>query len=282
MAKKKRKIGFYYISVIGDGFDLHKSYLDTLAHIGNLTGVERRRNIIGNKFGYLDSIKSFDTNTRHQLIFKSATNKFRPPLLDVNTIKERMNPKTIHEGESHKTHLISKMINGDLILIVENYRDGLTIKQIIKYLNSFTENFSNPFYFHVEMIIKDNFLEEVNSMKRVVGAEIYVDKQLLGSESLNYSERINPVKHEVVIAVKAKNMDNIADFARDVYSRFTGGKQEIKRIRLKGKSDDNNLVVINTDRIERQEFVDSEVNQNTGELISDQLFREMNIIMYNF
>lgn len=282
MARKKRKIGFYYITVNDAAMDLQTCFVNTLSIVNQLPNTDRRRTIIGSKFGYLDSISSFNNNIRHQLIFKSATNNFRPPLLDRNTVNERDSPKTINEGETHKTHVVTKSINGDLIMIVETSRDGLSIRQIINYLNSFSRTIANPYHFHAEMIIKDDFLEELNGLNRVVSAEIHVDKQMLGSDALNYSERINPVKHEIVVSVKAKNRDNIADFARDVYGSFTGGNQEIRRIRLTGKSDDNNVVVLNTDRIERQEYVNPEIDDTTGEILSDQLLEEMEVVMFNF
>lgn len=282
MARKKRKIGFYYISVRNDALDLQSCYLNVINHINQLDKIGRKKIITGSKFGLLDTISSFNNNERHQLIFKSATNNFRPPLLDRYTITERDSPKTISEGETHKTHLISKMINGDLIVIIENYRDGVNIKQIIKYLNSFSENLPNPCHFRAEMIVKNNFLEEMNALDRVIAAEIYVDKQLLGSEALNYSERINSVKHEVVISAKAKNRDSIADFARDIYGVFSGSEQRISRIRLTGKNNDNNLIIINTDRIERQEYVDPEIDENTGEILTAKLLEEMEVVIFNF
>lgn len=282
MAYKTRKIGFYYIAISDDASDLQTRYLETLEHIRQLDKADRRRSIVGDKFGYLDTISSFNNNERHQLIFKSATNNFRPPLLDRNTVIERDSPKTISEGEIHKTHLISKIIGGDLIVIVESYRDGVSIKQIIKYLNSFAERLPNSCHFQEEMIVKDDFLEEVNALDRVTAAEIYVDKQLLGSDALNYSERINSVKHEVVISAKAKNRDSISDFARDVYALLSGGEQRIKRIRLQGRNNDNNLVVINTDRIERKEYVTADIDDNTGEILTPQLLQEMEVVMFNF
>jgi hypothetical protein len=277
-----RKIGFYYFTVNDAEMDLHDCFVNTLNVIEQLSNLDRKRTIVGNKFGYLDTIASFNNNRRHQLVFKSATNNFRPPLLDKDTVNERDSPKSITEGETHKTHLVSKMVNGDLIVILESYRDGLTIRQVVNYLNSFSSDIENPYHFHAEMILKDDFLEELNGLERVVSAEIYVDKQLLGSETLNFSERINPVKHEVVLSVKALNRDNIVDFARDLYGKFTGGRQEIRRIRLKGKSEDNSVVILNTDRIERQEYVHPGIDGNTGEIITDELLEAMEGIMFNF
>ena len=40
-------------------------------------------------------------------------------------------------------------------------------------------------------------------------------------------------------------------------------------------------MVLNTDRIERQEYVNPEINDNTGEIISDQLLSEMEGVIFN-
>ena len=129
---------------------------------------------------------------------------------------------------------------------------------------------------------KDDFLDEIGHLSRVTCADIFVDKQLLGSEALDYSNRINQVKHEIVVTVKAKNNDTIADFARDLYAKFNGGENRIQKIRIVGRNEENNEVVINTDFIERQEYIMPEINEITGELSTAEVFVEMNAVIQNF
>lgn len=282
MPRKKRKIGFYYLTINDENLDINQSFVQVVNHINNLQPVDKRKSIAGSKFGLLDTLRQYNNNIRYQLIFKSATNNFRPPLLDRDTVVERDSPKTLGEGETNKTHLISKAIGGELIVIVEKFMDGLSIKQIVNYLNSFSRTFAQPYHFGYESIVKDDFLEEVNALARITAAEMYVDKQLLGSEALDYSERINSVKHEIVISVKARNRESISDFARDIYARLNGGQQEIRRIKITGRNDDNNVVVLNTDVIERQEWVNPNINEDTGEILSNELLDEMEAVMFNF
>ncbi|MCD8401399.1 hypothetical protein G1K66_12410 [Tenacibaculum finnmarkense] len=280
MTRKKRKITFYYITT-EEGENTKEVFNSVLTYIKNLESLKKRKNIVGNKFGFLYSIKSNENNDKHKLIFKSATNKYRPPLLNKETVIERESPKTIDEGETYKTHIVTKIINGDFILISEKYRDGLTIKQIIKYLNYFALNLELPL-FNFEIIAKDDFLEELDNLERVISAEVFVDKQLLGSDALNYSERTNSVKHDVVINVKAKNRESIRDFARDTFAKLNGAEQVINRIRITGKNYDNNIVMLNTNIIERQEWVNPEYNDVTGEIITSEIIRDMENVINNF
>jgi hypothetical protein len=284
MPTKPRRIGFYYLTLISGETTIENALNQTLNHINNLPKIERNRTIKNPKFGFLDSTNSNPENTKHKIIFKSASHSFRPPLVHRDTITERESPKSMEEGETQKTHLISKAINGDVIVILEKHQAGLTIKQVKDYLNYYGDLLEpeSKVKFDFETIAKDNFLEEIENLTRVVSADVYVDKQLLGSEVLDYSERTNTVKHEVVVSVKAKNRDNISDFARDVYAKFNNGENSIQRLRVVGRNNDNNVVKLNTDFIERQEFVNTEINQVTGEIRTTDLLNEMELVLQNF
>jgi hypothetical protein len=284
MATKTRKVGFYYLTLVSGEMTIDNALNDTLNYISNLSKIDRNRTFKSPKFGFLDTIDSSNNNSKHKIIFKSASHSFRPPLVHKDTITERESPKSMEEGETQKTHLITKAINGDVIIILEKHQAGLTIQQIKNYLNYFASlvESDTQIKFDFETIAKDNFLEEIENLSRVVSADVYVDKQLLGSEVLDYSERTNTVKHEVIISVKAKNRDNISDFARDVYAKLNSGENAIQRLRVVGRNNENNIVKLNTDFIERQEYVKPTVNQVTGEIRTSDLFNEMGSVLQNF
>lgn len=286
MGRKKRKIGFYYLilSVNANNVEIKDVLNPLLAHISKLNKVDKKKNISEKKFGLLDSINSNRHRTNHKLLFKSATHSFRPPLIDKTTVLERVNPKTINEGETQKTHLIIRYINGEAIVALEKYGAGMSIKQLVEYLNHFASQIDDDgnFRFAFETILKDDFLEEVNELSRVVSADIFVEKQILGGDALNFSERINTVQHEVVVSVKAKRQDSIKDFTRDIYAVFNGGAQSVNKIRLIGRNNENNIVSVNTDLIERQEYVTTSSDDNTGEIITNELFVELETVLHNY
>lgn len=284
MATKTRKIGFYYLTLVTGDMTISDALNETLSHINSISKVKRNRIIKNPKFGFLDSLKSNSENTKHKIIFKNASHSFRPSLVHRDTIAERESPKSMEEGETQKTHIITKAIGGDVIVILEKHLNGLTMLQVKNYLNFFATSIESEskIRFDFETIAKDNFLEEIENLSRVVSADLYVDKQLLGSEVLDYSERTSTVKHEIVISVKAKNKDSIKDFTRDVYAKLNGGENSIQRLRVVGRNNENNVVKINTDFIERQEYVNPSVNKVTGEIKTSDIFSEMESVLQNF
>lgn len=283
MARKKRKIAFYYLTV-NENLNLLDTFNLVLNHIDSLEKTEKTFNLGSNKFCLLDSLQFLNRNTKSKLIFKSATHSFRPNLIHKDTVDERESPKQLQEGEIEKTHIVTKFENNSISLIVEKHIQGITIGQFVKYLNNFAHQIEaeERINFGFEIVVKDNFLEEINQLTRITAADIVVDKQLLGSDALNYSNRIDHVKHEVTVSVKAKNNDNIEDFVRDTFAKFNGGQRNITKIRIVGRNEDNNEVILNTDFIERQEFINPEINEVTGELATNEVFIEMAVALENF
>lgn len=277
--RKKRKLGFYYLT-INEDYNVYDTFLNVLDSVEPLDNTNRKFTINKDKFCFLDHIKKFRHGAECHLFFKSAAHNFRPPLIDSETINERENPKFIQEGERIKTHIVTQAISGDLILTVEKSKDSLTINQIVDYLNIYLSRIDTeePLRFGFEIIVKDDFMTELSNLSRVVSADLIVDKALLGSNSLNYSNRLNSVRREISINVKANVRDTIFDFINDIYSHFNGGNNSIKKIRLLGKSHDNNDVKINTDFIERQEYVNVDYNTDTGEILSNDMFIEMSAL----
>ncbi len=282
MSRKKRKIGFYYLTLTSGNLELNESFQNVINFINNQERVDRNFNLGGNKFCLLDNVAFYQNNDQTNIIFKSATHSYRPNLIHRETVDERESPKDIREGEIEKTHIVTNFVNGDLILLLEKHLYGLSIGQFVKYLNFYGSQMESPIRFSFETVVKDDFLDEIENLARVTCADVYVDKQMLGGEALNYSEHLNEVKHEVVISVKARKMESIADFARDTFAFFNGGNQQIRRIRLVGRNEDNNEVIINTDFIERQEYINPLINDITGELITNEVFNEMNLAIQNF
>jgi len=286
MATKLRKIGFYYLTISNDEIEPISALNRILDYINNLNKVDRKITISGKKFGLLDNINSNNQRTKHKLIFKSATHSFRPPLIDKNTVDERESPKTIDEGEIQKTHFIAKTINGDIIIVLEKTQSGLSMKQVVKYLNNFVIGLDldeeDDFSFKYEIIAKDDFLEEINGLDRVVSADVYVEKQVLGGDALRFSDRTDTVQHEIVVSVKAERMSSIKEFVRDAFSVLNNGERSVTRISLVGRNDENNIIKINTDLIERQEYINPTINEVTGEILSSEIFVEMNSVIQNF
>lgn len=284
MSRKKRKIGFYYLTVLNDGITAAEAFSIVMNYINEIDRTHRSLNLGSNKFCLLDLFQFYQQDNRSKIIFKSATHSFRPNLIHRETVNERESPKQLQEGEIEKTHIVTKSINGEVVFLMEKHLNGIGINQFIKYLNHFSLQIERQetIIFAYEIMVKDSFLDEIDQLSRVTCADILIDKQLLGSDALDYSNRINQVKHEVTLTVKAKNKDSIVDFARDLYAKFNGGENTIRKIRIIGRNEENNEVIINTDFIERQEFIMPEINEVTGELSTAGVFIEMNAVIQTF
>lgn len=241
-----------------------------------------------NKFCRLeevDEVGQFAAN----VLFYSAKYKFRPSLLHRDTGEERENPKQLGEGEKIKTHLVARFIGQQVIFCLEVGSGTLQITQIISYLNfmmrrlsAVTEGDSElpHFFFGYEIIAKENFLQEVRSLQRVVEAQITVDKQILGSPALAFADRIEPVQQDLKIVVKAQRGLSMENAAVDLYNTLSGGSSPIRRIRVTGKNEQNNDVLIDTDLIAKVEFVPTEIHEDTGEVNTTSIFDQINAIAY--
>jgi len=252
---------------------------DILLHAASLDALARQYDLYNNKFCRLETV--VEQGTILKVVFLSATNKYRAPLIDRHSGDQRDNPKLITEGERVKTHMVMKFTNDCVLLIVEQGVGTMKIQQIVNYINHFANSFhgsqstERTYSITFDIIAKDNFLTELNSLTRVIEGELFVDKQILGSAALNYSSRIEPVKHNVKLVIKAERGRSITNALADAFNNFNGGHSQIHKIRVRGKNDQDNDVLIDTDIIAKTEYVDAELNQLTGEVNSDQIFEQM-------
>lgn len=283
MKNIKRKVGFFFLSFRAneDNVEIDVAINRVVNFIISLSKARRKQDITNNRFCFIDSASYDEDNEMLKILFKSANHSYRAPLINRRTVEERDNPKTVDEGERHNTHLIIKFINGDAIVFLETYQDALKLKQITDYINSFIQDYNEShvrnlmnYHFEFEIIPRDNFREVLDSMRRVVCANIYIEKQQLGSEALNFSDRVNEVQEEIIVEVKAKRNRDIASTVDDLFAKFSGG-QTIKKIRVVGKNQNNNEIIIDTDFIGKREYVNAQLNEDTGEINTVFMFSQL-------
>ena len=282
MPRKRRKICFHYLKINDENVDVIETFNNLLMKIEELDKPDRKIEQGHNRFYLLDS-RSI-TSGKNKITFKNAAYNFRPKLIDNVTIAERDSPKQLGEGERQKTHIITKPLNGEVLIVIEKSHFGVSINNFIKYLNHFINllELEDNFRFYFETLAKDNFLDEIDKLQRITYADVIVDKQLLGSDALNFSDRTTEVNHEITVTLKAKRKNTIEDTVRDIFAKVSGGENHINRIRVKGRNAENNEVIINTDFIERQEYVLCDYDEETGEMSSADTFIELNAILDNF
>mgnify|MGYP001152184424 FL=1 len=131
------------------------------------------------------------------------------------------------------------------------------------------------------MIPRDDFEEVLNNMQRVTCASIYVQKQILGSEALNFSDTTYDAKEDIIIEVKAKRGLSLKTMMYDLLAKFNGG-QTIQRIKVTGKLPNNSEAIIDTSFIIKKEYIDAQRNEDTGEYNTDYMFSQLVLLSNNF
>ena len=287
----KRKIGFYYLHYRnGDEvFEVESGLVRLLQYINAQSNRAKKQDISDDRICFLDFFEYNEDACLLKMLFKSAKHSYRAPLLNRNTVEARENPKTMEEGEQVKTHLLIKFVNGDAIVFLETGRNVLTLKIITDYLNTFISIFNNAHRrdriegaFCFDMIPRDDFREVLDNMERVLCAEVFIDKQVLGSDALNFSERIEHVQDNIILEIKTERRETIKHTIYDIFSKLTGGHSVIRRIRVKGKTSDTNESIIDTSFINKKEYIDAQQNEDTGEFNTAYMFSQLELLSQDF
>lgn len=284
---EKRRIGFFNIYCIEGEKTLNvvENLAKTLRFIANQTNKLKKKDINDDRICFLDFYDYNEEEGLIKILFKSARHSYRAPLLNRNTIESRENPKTKDEGEQVKTHLLIKFVEGDAIVFLETGRNILSMKIITEYLNTFISIYNNSHkkehiegYFRFNMIPRDDFNEVLENMQRVTFAEVFIDKQILGGDALNFSDRIEHVQEDIAISLKTIKKESIKQTIYDILLKITGGRTDIKRIRIKGKMSDSSESIIDTDFIVRKEYIEAQQSEETGEYNTQYMFSQLELL----
>jgi len=292
---QKRKVSFNYLFLKnGDiQIDVENNIRILLEYFISKSNVERKQDMDNNKFAFLDSYTLDTKEGCHtlQLLFKSAKHSYRAPLLDKVTVEARDNPKTMDEGEQMKTHALIKFKDGDAILFLEKGNNLMTCGSIVDYLNKSLFCYNGQFdndegkiqgKFAFDMIPRDDFREVLGSMNRVVCAEIFTDKSILGSDALNFAAPTEEMKESIVLTLKAERKKSILDYAYRLVDNFNGSNSKIRRIRIRGKLDNGNESVIDTGFIVKKEYIEAQQNEDTGEYNTPYMFAQLKALANDY
>lgn len=239
----------------------------------------------------LTSLESFSFEENSQcveLLFKSAKHSYRAPLLDKNTVEARENPKRIEEGEQIKTHVLLKFVENDAIAFLETGLNLMTMSNIVEYLNSFVAPYNNSVEeeivgkYSFDMMPRDDFREVLDSMSRVVCAELFINKSLLGSDALNFCNITEDIQENMVLSLKSEKKKSIKNSLYQVISHFSGANSKINRIRVRGKMPNNNDGIIDTSFIVKKEYIEVEQNEDTGEFDTPSMFAQLKFLANDF
>lgn len=288
----KRKIGFYFILYKKGEMEFPSwiPIMNICNYMNSLERSSRKSDLDGNKFGFIADFFP-ESESIAQILFKSAKHSYRAPLLDRNTVEERENPKTMNEGEQMKTHVVLKNIEGSVIALIESGNNLMTGNNIIDYLNFGVSMYNSTKrqdnekldgHFSLAMIPRDDFREMLEKMSRVTCANIFLDKNILGSSELNFGEPSETMQEDIVLQIKAKPRNSILDSIYHIVDKMNKTTSNIKRIRVVGRTENNNETIIDTEFIIKKEYVEVSQNSDTGEFSSIEMFASIKDLANQF
>ena len=287
----KRKIT-YHVLKFHEGSDVNNSYdefnfSDFADYLNSLSNNDRNTAIHDTKFcaiSLLDQIDPREYQGRSSCYFgciKSATHGTNKDLLDSRTNAERDNPKALEEGEKEENYFIMAFSgNSQCEIIFQNAHNGINANQFGKYLDKFISRYltftGSERTFNTELgdIIIENPEEIINRLDRIVECKVYIDKEVLGSEFLNLSERIFNVKEDLVIDITANFRKSIVEVARDLVHGVANDRR-ISKIWVRGKDNDNNETKFFVESIMKDTHINILLDPVKKSIVRDSIKREM-------
>lgn len=290
---KERKIAFYTLvkdmwANNADGLEGLIPFYEIKEVFNYIDGRKRRSlKLKSNKACSLESFSmkqdSKDSSILITGLFKSAAYKYRPPYWDTETDEERESPKKQTEGEKEKTHFAIKITNDEVFLLVEVNGNGVSVNNIISYLNQFTREYlkkkkkTKNFTVEYTKIARDNFISELEKLKRATSIDVFFNKSLLGSRALQFSERTSAIQDQVKLTLKAERNKSAKEVGIDIFNRLNRQKknnaQEVSKIRIYEKNENDKDTFIDTTFMEKIEPIKVSINESTGQVQTMEIYR---------
>lgn len=244
----------------------------------------------GNKACSLDSYKIVSQKGDDLCIvgfFRSADHRYRPPYWDIETDEERDSPKKATEGELEKTHFGIKITTEDVFFLLEVNGKGITINNAISYLNDFTKQYLKKekkpknFKVHFTKLARENFIAQLNKLKRAISIDVSFDKRLLGGRSLNFSDRIFSIQDTVKLIIRAERNKSLTEVGIDIFNKYKDEDKGVANIRIHGKDEDDENTYIDTSFMEKMEWAKVSIVQSTGQVNTTEIYRYLKANLEN-
>lgn len=288
--RNKRKVTYHIFRFYQRNTDNNFEDFDFDDFVNYLNGLnenEKKYYINESKFCSVEFISTLHQRNfqgRQKCFFgciKSAPFGTRKNLLDHTTNSERNNPKLLTEGEKEQNYFILAFNrNSEFEIIYQNVHLGINAHQFKDYLDKMiykymlSLNVEQSFDTEIGDIIINNPEEIIDRIHRIVECKVYMDKEVLGSEFLNLSQRTLNVKNELIIGAKAEFNQSIREYVRDVLQNLTQDTR-IFRIWVRGKDNNNNETKFFIEKIIKSNYIEVTIDPNSGAIVRDDIKREM-------
>jgi len=283
MSISKRKVTRYAVRVIGKTDEEERpSALIKEVLKAVMRGPKEERRIddtAHNRFHLLDAYNERSSNGVGY--FKSAKYHHRPPLISRLTLDERDNPKELEEGEAEKTHFAIGYGNKEALLLLESKAGGVSIGTFIQYLNKHLSRLisDGDNFIVYDLYVTGKFLDKLKEMSRATLAEMYTTSEVISDTFKKVIPMTSQTKEEVVLTIKAKRGLSIKDVIKSTYRYFSSkDDQRITRIKVYGKSEDNDGILLDTNKLAESEYVEVDLDEN-GQVLTPSITDKLKAII---
>jgi len=204
----------------------------------------------------------------------SAKHHHRPPLIHAVTLDKRDNPKELTEGEMEKTHFAVGFNADQAFLLLEKKQGGVSAARIENYLNNHLRHLRGRGQrIECKLIVSGNFLAKLREMPKIMISEIFTSADLLTDTFLTDVPMATEVREEVELIFKAKKGRSIPkQLLSRLYRAFASDQanRKISRMRVLGKSEENDLLLLDTDSLTESEYIEVELDEN-GQVVTESI-----------
>ena len=287
MSTENRKIGHYAIVMSFDGTETFDSqrFKNFLMELINLPRSERLENMRKyNKallISHVSEVQSRAHNTILNVAFTSCKYNHAPDYMSSIDGAERATSKHREEGEQELTHFSIELKDNEGYAVFEERKSGVSIGIVLHYLNTRfyvyqSNNGLTPRYtLEYSLVPHDDFLDIVDRSERICNAELFVDKEILGSDFLNFSGYTTEIKDELSLFVLPRRNRSVdKPLIRQIVDGINRRTGRVSRVRIKVKDDDGVTYLIDTLNGKRKNEIVVDLNEN-GVVNSESIFRAL-------
>ncbi len=308
MSLDSRKIAFYSIvAKDGSGAIDNDIIFQALDYVSTSLDYDHRTfkcSTKTNKMCVLDRLIAYinDVSKRAAVMSSGKVDYFppvrtfqvAPPNAPINhnaSVSTRNNPKRKHEGEEEKTHVIFKMQDDFILVLYEDRNNIFTFSSFIKYLKHIISLYCaqntiaqgrGKYTIDIAVIVEGDFLDLLDNVERIKVGKVLVEKQVLGSTCLNFSNRTSTVQDEILIEVKARKGTDIKQTISDFFNTFASDGTQIKKISVEGINDDKYPIKFDTESCKKKRFITVEVDDVTSTVDTQNVLALMNELLSSY
>lgn len=297
MSVSTRTLGFYncYINAYENGknergvFDKNFT-IKLIEYINSLPVEKRMDNIESQKKVYCLKELMKPEEDIITIVFQSGKYGHNPDYLSSIDGTTRPTEKHFEEAEEELTHLCIKLKDEKAIFLLEERRSGMSINRIIDYFNSYINDFEKTsnkkysYHFFSEIYPARNIADILNNFSTSNVLELYAKKDIIGDEMKEFSGFKSPlVRDQIILTLKSERRESFPGNFLETVKRLAEqiiGKKSLKytRVRLKGKNNNKNPIVFDTEVLRLKEQVESLLNENGTVNTQDILAKMVPII----